>query len=118
MAERIRQIAQRLKDKVHLQKINTTSRDKVDQFITKYAPASKVLEIAEKFKHGAVTQRVQELVHKYEKFTGVEEIMAIQNTVIEAQVWQKLLLIWPWNTVLGEHTELKLDSKSMSMIFY
>lgn len=86
MADRIRQIAQRLKDKVHLQKINTTSRDKVDQFITKYAPASKVLEIAEKFKHGAVTQRVQELVHKYEKFTGVEEIMAIQNTVIEAQV--------------------------------
>lgn len=93
MADRIRQIAQRIKDKVHLHKINATSRDRVDQFITKYAPASKVAEIAEKFKHGAITHKVQELVHKYEQFTGVEEIMAIQNTVIEAQVWYYMSLV-------------------------
>lgn len=98
MADRIRQIAQRLKDKVHLQKINSTSRDKVDQFISKYAPASKVAEIAEKFKHGAITNRVQELVHRYEKFTGVEEIMAIQTTVVEAQVRPKIMMKFHQNT--------------------
>ncbi|XP_026754045.1 mitochondrial potassium channel-like [Galleria mellonella] len=85
MADRIRQIAQRLRDKVHLPQINVNSREKVDQLITKYTPGAKVTEIAEKFKHEAITKRVQELVSKYEKFTGVEEIMALQNTVVEAQ---------------------------------
>lgn len=89
MAERLRQLqqlAQKLKDKVHLTSVNVSSREKVDQFITKYAPASKVSEIAEKFKNGAISTKVQELVTRYEKFTGVEEIMAIQHTVVEAQV--------------------------------
>lgn len=86
MADRLRQIAQRLKDKVHLPQLTTTGREKVDQILTKYAPTVRVSEIADKFKQETITKRVQELVSKYEKFTGVEEIMAIQNTVIEAQV--------------------------------
>ncbi|XP_059056996.1 mitochondrial potassium channel-like [Achroia grisella] len=85
MADRLRQIAQRLKDKVHVTQIKINSREKVDDLITRYTPGSKVTEIAEKFKHEAITKRVQELVSKYEKFTGVEEIMALQNTVVEAQ---------------------------------
>lgn len=85
MAERLRQFAQRLKDKVSFSQINVNSREKVDQLITKYVPATKVSEIAEKFKHETITKKVQELVTKYEKFTGVEEIMALQNTVIDAQ---------------------------------
>lgn len=86
MGDRIRQIAQRIKDKVHFVQISSNSREKVDQLITKYVPASSVTEIADKFKNASVTQKFQDLVSKYEKFTGVEEIMAIQNTVIEAQV--------------------------------
>lgn len=86
MADRLRQIAQRLKDKVHLPQLTTTGREKVDQMLTKYAPAKRVSDIAERFKHEAISKRVRELVNRYEKFTGVEEIMAIQNTVIEAQV--------------------------------
>ncbi|KPJ18405.1 Coiled-coil domain-containing protein 51 [Papilio machaon] len=85
MADRLRQMAQRLKDKVHLVQISSNSREKVDQLITKYVPATKMNEIAEKLKYTSVSQKVQDLVSKYEKFTGVEEIMAIQNTVIEAQ---------------------------------
>ncbi|XP_073965549.1 uncharacterized protein [Choristoneura fumiferana] len=85
MADRIRQIAQRLRDKVHLSQLNTQGREQVEKLITKYAPASKMSEIAEKIKHEAIGIKVKELVHRYEKFTGVEEIMAIQNTVIEAQ---------------------------------
>lgn len=85
MADRIRQIAQRVKDKIHLPQIRNSSREKVDLLLTKYVPASKVSEIAEKFKHESLTNRVKELVSRYEKFTGIEEIMAIQNTVIDAQ---------------------------------
>ncbi|XP_028165517.1 uncharacterized protein LOC114356503 isoform X1 [Ostrinia furnacalis] len=85
MADRLRQIAQRLKDKVHLPQLTTTGREKVDQMLTKYAPAKRVSDIAERFKHETISRRVQELVSRYEKFTGVEEIMAIQNTVVEAQ---------------------------------
>ncbi|XP_072948523.1 uncharacterized protein [Epargyreus clarus] len=85
MADRLRQIAQRLKDKLPLTQISSNGREKVDQLITKYAPGNKVTEFAEKFKHENITQKVKELVSRYEKFTGVEEIMAIQNTVIEAQ---------------------------------
>ncbi|KAL0858784.1 hypothetical protein ABMA27_011253 [Loxostege sticticalis] len=85
MADRLRQIAQRLKDKVHLPQLTTTGREKVDQMLTKYAPAKRVSDIADRFKHEAISKRVRELVNRYEKFTGVEEIMAIQNTVIEAQ---------------------------------
>lgn len=85
MADRLRQFAQRVRDKIHLPQITSTSREKVDQLITKYVPASRVTEIAEKFKHESITNRVKELVSRYEKFTGIEEIMAIQNTVVEAQ---------------------------------
>ncbi|CAH2101897.1 unnamed protein product [Euphydryas editha] len=85
MADRLRQFAQRIRDKIHLPQLNATSRDKVDQLITKYVPASRVTEIAEKFKHESISNRVKELVSRYEKFTGIEEIMAIQNTVVEAQ---------------------------------
>lgn len=86
MADRIRLIAQRLRDKVHLPQLNTQGREQVDKLITKYAPATKMSDIAEKIKHEAIGIKLKELVHRYEKFTGVEEIMAIQNTVIEAQV--------------------------------
>lgn len=86
MADKIRQLAQRLKDKVHFTQITAQSREKVDQLMTKYVPAAKVNEISEKFKHENISKRVKELVSRYEKFTGVEEIMAIQNTVIAAQV--------------------------------
>ncbi|KAL4711274.1 hypothetical protein ACJJTC_019115 [Scirpophaga incertulas] len=88
MADRLRQIAQRLKDKVQIYQIpniGTNSRDKVDQLLTKYVPGQRVSDIAEKFKHESITKKVKELVSKYEKFTGVEEIMAIQTTVVEAQ---------------------------------
>ncbi|XP_026322574.1 uncharacterized protein LOC113232152 [Hyposmocoma kahamanoa] len=78
-------MAQRLKDKVHLPQVSIGSREKVDQILTKYSPAVKVNEIAEKFKTDTISKKVQELVSKYEKFTGVEEIMALQNTVVEAQ---------------------------------
>lgn len=86
MADRLRQIVQRVKDKIHFPQLRNSSKEKVDQFITKYVPASRVSEIAEKFKHESITNRVKELVSRYEKFTGIEEIMAIQNTVIDAQV--------------------------------
>ncbi|XP_050358597.1 mitochondrial potassium channel-like [Nymphalis io] len=85
MADKLRQIALRIKDKIYFSHLKATSREKVDQLITKYDPASKVTEIAEKFKQGNITNKVKELVSRYEKFTGIEEIMAIQNTVIEAQ---------------------------------
>lgn len=83
MAEKLRQIAQKLKDKVHLP--NFTGRDKVDQIITRYVPATKVTEIAERLKNETVAKRVRDIVNRYEKFTGVEEIMALQNTVVDAQ---------------------------------
>lgn len=86
MADRLRLFAQRLKDKVHIGQINTSGKEKVDQILTKYVPAARMTEMAEKFKHEAITKRVQDLVTKYEKFTGVEEILALQNTVVEAQV--------------------------------
>ncbi|XP_026483460.1 mitochondrial potassium channel-like [Vanessa tameamea] len=85
MADKFRHFAQRVKDKIHFPQLQASSREKVDQLIIKYDPASKVSEIAEKFKHGNITSKVKELVSRYEKFTGIEEIMAIQNTVIEAQ---------------------------------
>ncbi|XP_075988745.1 uncharacterized protein LOC142984801 [Anticarsia gemmatalis] len=85
MADKLRQMALRLKQKVHLPQISTNGREKVDQLVTKYVPAAKVSEIAEKLKYETVTKKVREMVSKYEKFTGVEEIMAIQNTVIDAQ---------------------------------
>ncbi|XP_047038694.1 uncharacterized protein LOC110382319 [Helicoverpa armigera] len=84
MADKLRQLAQRLKDKVHLPHI-TNGREKVDQIITRYVPATKVTEIAERLKYETVTKRVREMVSRYEKFTGVEEIMALQNTVVDAQ---------------------------------
>ncbi|RVE54415.1 hypothetical protein evm_000900 [Chilo suppressalis] len=88
MADRLRQFAQRLKERVHLPQLphlSPNGREKVDQLISKYVPAQKVSDIAEKFKHETISKRVQELVSRYEKFTGVAEIMAIQNTVVEAQ---------------------------------
>ncbi|XP_034827714.1 mitochondrial potassium channel-like [Maniola hyperantus] len=85
MADRLRQIALKVKDKFNLPQIKVSSREKVDQLITKYVPATRVTEIAEKFKHESIVNRVKEMVSRYEKFTGIEEIMAIQNTVIEAQ---------------------------------
>ncbi|XP_046975865.1 uncharacterized protein LOC124541969 [Vanessa cardui] len=85
MADKLRQVAQRVRDKFHFPQLKASSREKVDQLIIKYDPASKVSEIAEKFKQGSITGKVKELVSRYEKFTGIEEIMAIQNTVIEAQ---------------------------------
>lgn len=84
--DKLRLMAQRLKDKVHFPQVSAGSREKVDQILTKYTPAVKVNEIAEKFKTETVSKKVQELLSKYEKFTGVEEIMALQNTVVEAQV--------------------------------
>lgn len=84
MAEKLRQIAQKLKDKVHIP--NFTGRDKVDHIITKYVPATRVSEIAERIKNETVAKRVRDIVTRYEKFTGVEEIMALQNTVVDAQV--------------------------------
>lgn len=86
MADKIRRLAQRLKDKVQMPQLNVQSREKVDQLLTKYVPAAKVNELAEQFKQETIAKRVKELVTRYEKFTGVQEIMAIQNTVIEAQV--------------------------------
>lgn len=86
MADRIRQIAQRLKDKIPFNQLNVQGKEKVDQLIAKYVPAEKVTELAEKIKNETLGKRIQELVTKYEKFTGVEEIMAIQNTVVAAQV--------------------------------
>ncbi|KAJ8707679.1 hypothetical protein PYW07_011356 [Mythimna separata] len=83
MADKLRQIAQKLKDKVHLP--NFGGRDKVDQIITRYVPAAKVTELAEKLKNETVSKRVRDIVNRYEKFTGVEEIMALQNTVVDAQ---------------------------------
>ncbi|XP_053622148.1 mitochondrial potassium channel-like [Plodia interpunctella] len=85
MADRLRQIAQRLKDKVHLSHMTTTGKVKVDQLISKYGTTTRVAEMAEKFRHETIAKKVRELVTKYEKFTGVEEIMALQNTVNEAQ---------------------------------
>ncbi|CAH2243383.1 mitochondrial potassium channel-like [Pararge aegeria] len=85
MADRLRQIAQKFKDKLNFPQIKVSGREKVDQLITKYVPATRVTEIAEKFKHENITSRVKEMVSRYEKFTGIEEIMAIQNTVIDAQ---------------------------------
>ncbi|XP_041970168.1 mitochondrial potassium channel-like [Aricia agestis] len=85
MGERFRQFFQRVKDKIQYPALKTNSREKVDQLITKYVPATRVSEIAEKFRHESITNKVKELVSRYEKFTGIEEIMAIQNTVVEAQ---------------------------------
>ncbi|XP_026739637.1 coiled-coil domain-containing protein 51-like isoform X2 [Trichoplusia ni] len=85
MADKLRQVAQRIKDRVHLQNLSANGRERVDQIVTKYVPAVKVTEIAEKLKYETVTKKVRELVSKYEKFTGVEEIMALQNTVVDAQ---------------------------------
>lgn len=85
MADKIRQVIKTLKDKVNLLQIQVTGRDKVDHLVTKYVPATRVSEIAEKLKYETVTKKVKEMVSRYEKFTGVEEIMAIQNTVVEAQ---------------------------------
>ncbi|XP_013184267.1 mitochondrial potassium channel [Amyelois transitella] len=85
MADRLRQIAQRLKDKIHLSQMGGTGREKVDQILTKYGSTSRVTELAERFKHETLAKKVRELVSKYEKFTGVEEILALQNTVNEAQ---------------------------------
>lgn len=114
MADRLRQLqqlAQKLKDKVHLSSVNVSSRDKVDQFITKYAPASKVAEIAQKFKSGSFSVKVQELVTRYEKFTGVEEIMAIQHTVVEAQVSCVFLFLFVTFCVLCyAHTQYSLNT--------
>lgn len=92
--DKLRLMAQRLKDKVHLPQVSAGSREKVDQILTRYNPAVKVNEIAEKFKTDTLSKRVQELVSKYEKFTGVEEIMALQNTVVEAQVTFNLFLLF------------------------
>lgn len=86
MADKLRQIAQRLKDKVHLPHLTGNGRDKVDQIVTRYIPATRVSEIAEKLKYETVSKKVRDIVSRYEKFTGVEEIMALQNTVIDAQV--------------------------------
>lgn len=84
--EKLRNLAQRLKDKVYMPQVNAVGREKVDQLVTKYVPAAKVNEMAQKFKQENITKKVKDLVSKYEKFTGVEEIMALQNTVIDAQV--------------------------------
>lgn len=92
MADKLRQVAQRIKDRVHLQNLSANGREKVDQLVTKYVPAVKVTEIAEKLKYETVTKKVRELVSKYEKFTGVEEIMALQNTVVDAQVSKKVCI--------------------------
>lgn len=85
MAERLRQIAQRLKDKVHLNQLNIQGKDKVDQILAKYSPGEKVSELAEKLKQETIGKKIKELVAQYEKFTGVEEIMSLQNTVVAAQ---------------------------------
>lgn len=86
MADRLRQLAQKVKDKLNMPQISVSGREKVDQMIAKYVPAARVTEFAEKFKHQSLTNKVKEMVSRYEKFTGIEEIMAIQNTVIDAQV--------------------------------
>ncbi|XP_038219985.1 mitochondrial potassium channel-like [Zerene cesonia] len=85
MADRLRKIAQQVKDKVQFAQVNANSREKVDQLLTKYVPAQRVAAFAEKFKQETLMSKAKEIVSKYEKFTGIEEIMAIQNTVVEAQ---------------------------------
>ncbi|CAH1642293.1 unnamed protein product [Spodoptera littoralis] len=81
MAEKLRQIAQRLKDKVHLPHIANGR----ETLFAKYTPATKVSDIADKLKYDTVSKNLREIVSRYEKFTGVEEIMAIQKTVVDAQ---------------------------------
>lgn len=91
MAEKLRQIAQKLKDRVHLGNV-INGREKVDQIITRYVPATKVTEIAERLKSETVTKRIRDIVSRYEKFTGVEEILALQNTVVDAQVRDYIII--------------------------
>lgn len=86
MADRLRRFVQQVKDKVQMAQVNVNSREKVDQLVSKYVPAERVSAIANRFKQEAVVNKVKEMVNRYEKFTGIEEIMAIQNTVVEAQV--------------------------------
>ncbi|GBP24819.1 Coiled-coil domain-containing protein 51 [Eumeta japonica] len=86
MADRIRRVVSKLKDKLHLTQITSQGgREKMDQLISKYVPANKVTEMAERLKNEAIGKKIKDLVASYEKFTGVEEIMALQNTVISAQ---------------------------------
>ncbi|XP_032525543.2 uncharacterized protein LOC116776454 [Danaus plexippus] len=86
MTDRLRQIAQKVKDRIFIPQLKgSNSRERVEHLISKYVPANRVTAIAEKFRHEGVTNKVKELVSRYEKFTGIEEIMAIQNTVVEAQ---------------------------------
>lgn len=85
-------MVQRIKDMVRMPQIKRPSRENVDQLITKYIPPGKVVEIADKLKKESLSIRVRELVSRYEKFTGVAEIMAIQNTVIDAQVIREFYL--------------------------
>lgn len=86
MGDKLRQLAQRVKDRVQLVQAHVQGREKVDQLLQKYVPPGKVTEIAEKFKQKTFGKKFKEVVGAYEKFTGVQEIMAIQNTVIGAQV--------------------------------
>ncbi|XP_061727754.1 mitochondrial potassium channel-like [Cydia pomonella] len=85
MADRIRNIARTLRSKLNMPVTATSSRQKIDEMITKYMPADKVADFADKMRNEPIGAKVKELVARYEKFTGVQEIMAIQNTVIEAQ---------------------------------
>lgn len=82
MADKLRQIAQRLKDKVHLPNV-ANGRDTV---FAKYTPTTRVSDIADKFKYDTVSKNFRDIVSRYEKFTGVSEIMALQKTVVDAQV--------------------------------
>ncbi|KAH9628759.1 hypothetical protein HF086_005384 [Spodoptera exigua] len=82
MADKLRQMAQRLKDKVHLPHL-ANGRDTI---FTKYTPATKVSDIADKFKYDTVSKNLRDIVSRYEKFTGVDEIMALQKTVVDAQL--------------------------------
>lgn len=87
-AEKIRLLVLKLKDKLPQFMFNNAARQsKLAQYkiYVPAVPAAKVGEIAEKLKYETVTNKVREIVARYEKFTGVEEVMAIQNTVIDAQ---------------------------------
>ncbi|XP_022120549.2 mitochondrial potassium channel [Pieris rapae] len=85
MADRLRRFAQQIKDKVQIAQVNVNSRERVDQLVSKYVPAERVSAMANRFKQETVVNKVKEIVNRYEKFTGIDEIMAIQNTVVEAQ---------------------------------
>lgn len=90
MSDKLRQLALKVKEKVHLSQFNLFNKQPSSQHETGenriYVPVPRVSEIAEKLKYETVRNKVREMVARYEKFTGVEEIMAIQNTVVEAQV--------------------------------